>query len=360
MFGNTVEFDTSYWIFDGTVGPVGDYTASHYGFSFGSALSQAFTLGLAGSVPSNAPAITNIVLSHIYGKAVSGDTHKEFLEGNGSSGAHSNVTMSHMLLDGWQGIFRSTGQSGTAYNNWILEYDLLLNGFSTSANHGEWIDPDERPLTNLIVRYTVFRGSSGSGGATGTIVANNQNNTGAQIYGNVFDTLTVGNGIITGTSGGNLTNAVVYNNTFLNNILLDCGHPAIGGTGQGTGNVAYNNLVYNQLACEGVSGWTYDYGAFFSTSSTPSETHGQIGSGNPFVNSAAFNYQPMTDTTAGLSISGWSTNPSGCTVGTNCFNVDPLGVTRGANGRIDRGAFQIGSVGPPPPLAPTGLTAIVH
>jgi len=338
LWSGMITITTSYWVFDGSVGPNFDTTPSDYGFSFGTTLSQAFTLGSSGSVSNNGPAITNITLSHLYGKATSSDVEKEFLEGATSGGAHSKVTISHCLLDGWQGLFMTKGQSGTAYSNWVVEYNELLNGFSSSANHGEWINPNERPLSGAIIRYNIFRGYSGTAGQTGTIVANNSDNNNAVIYGNVFDGLLVGNGVITGTSAGNLNNATVYNNTFLNTTVAT--DNPIGGSGQGSGNVAYNNLIYNMSASVG-GGFTHDYNVYFSATNAPSETHGQVANSNPFVNLAAGTYLLGTDT------SPWTPLAAP-------YNIDPDGITRTSS----RGAYQFMSSNAP--AAPTGLTVTVH
>ena len=342
VFGNTLTFTTDYWVFDGTTGPLFSNTPSAYGFSFGTTLARGIIIGSAGSGGTCGSAVSNLTLAHFYGKATSSDTEKLFEEGNTYGGVLTNITFTNFLLDGWQGLFmtKSGNCSSTPYTGWIVQYGVMLNGFSSSANHGEWINPNERPISGLIVRYNIFRGYSGTSGMTGTIVANNSDNDNAVIYGNVFDNLLVGNGVITGTSAGNLNNAVIYNNTFLN--LQPASGDALCGSSNGTGNIAYNNLFYNQSAQVG-GGCTNDYNAYYSTTNTPSETHGQVASGNPFINSAAFNYGIVSNTSAGLSISGWTTNPSGCMVGVNCENIDPLGVTRGANGTIDRGALQIGN-----------------
>jgi hypothetical protein len=341
IWTGTIAITTSYWIFDGSVGPVWDTTPVNYGFSFGTSLSQAFTLGSAGSVSNNGPAITSIVLSHIYGRATTSDVEKEFLEGATSGGAHTNVTMSHLLLDGWQGLFMTKGQSGTPYSNWVIEYNVLLNGSSTNNNHGEWINPNERPLSNATIRFNWFKGYSGGAGMTGTIVANNSDNDNAAIYGNVFDGLRVGNGVITGTSQGNLNNAVVYNNSFLN-MTSDSGN-AIGGTGQGSGNVAYNNVFYNMNASAG-GGFTLDYNSYFSTTNAPSEPHVQKGSSNPFVNSTSGDYSLTSDTVAWTPLSV-------------PYNVDPTGVLRTSS----RGAYQFStSSGGVVPKPPSSLAAIVQ
>jgi hypothetical protein len=341
VFGATLQFTTDYWVLDGTAGPNFSYTTTAYGFSFGTNLSRGVTIGTSGSSSGCGSATHDITISHFYGKATSSDTEKLFEEGNTYGGVLTNVTFSHFLLDGWQGLFmtKSGNCSSAPYTGWLVEYGIMLNGFSSSANHGEWINPNERPLDGVVIRYNVFRGYSGTSGMTGTIVANNSDNTNAQIYGNVFDGLRVGNGVITGTSAGNLSNAVVYNNSFLN-MTSDSGS-AIGGSGQGSGNVALNNIFYNTNAQHG-GGFTFDYDSYYSTTNTPSEAHGQIGSGSPFVNAAGFDYDLASDTSNWISLS-------------SPYNLDPDGNTR----TTSRGAFQFstssGGVTPP-----TGLVAIVQ
>jgi hypothetical protein len=61
--------------------------------------------------------------------------------------------------------------------------------------------------------------------------------------------------------------------------------------------MARNNLIYNMSGAPG-TGVTDDYNAYFSTSNTPSESHGQVGSGSPFVNSSGGNYALVNQTNA--------------------------------------------------------------
>ena len=189
------------------------------------------------------------------------------------------------------------------------------------------IDANYGGMQNPIIRYNVFRGYSSdpnNTGQTGTIVANNSDVTGAVIYGNVFDTTRTANGIITGTSQGKMSNAKVYNNTFLN-AYPSSGAWLGGGQAGGTGNVAYNNLFYNMEAALG-SGSTSDYNAYFSTTSSPAEAHKQTGSGNPFNNSAGYDYTLKANTTAGNALA-------------SPYNVDPKGNSRTT---WTRGAFEYG------------------
>src|SRR4030067_100649 len=133
-----------------------------------------------------------------------------------------------------------------------------------------------------------------------------------------------------------MNNAKVYNNTFLN-----CNVQALALNGPGSGDVSYNNLFYNQNAGLG-SGWSSDYGAYFSTTGSPSETHKQTGSGNPFVNSAGGNFALLTATSPGTTLA-------------SPYNMDMFGNIRGADGVWDRGAIEYVS-GAPPILVPNPPT----
>ena len=317
IFGQFL-FLSSYWVVDGQVGDgasvaPADATPADYGFAFSEHVAP-ITIG-----DTVGPSYTDFTFKHIYALATTSDVQKEFLMTGYQIAQANNITISHCMMDGWQGAMFANGQGGATDSNWIFEYNIALNASSTPANHGEWIDPNDAPLSGLIVRYNIFKGHSGVGGATGSIVANNSPNTSAIIYGNVFDSVEVGNGIITGTSVAKMINATVYNNTFLN--VASVSGPWV--NGPGSGNIASNNLLYNMAAAPG-SGWTCDYDAFFSTSGTPSEAHGETGSGDPFTDAANMNYTLKANTTPGLSVG-------------SAYNVDPLGHMRST---WTRGAFE--------------------
>jgi len=328
-------FTSSYWVLDGAVGPTWSTTPSQYGFKIADGSSGAFQIGA-----SSGSALTSITIAHFASKATTSDVEKLFLQGATSGGNHSKIAVSHSLLDTWQNCMMTRGQGGASSDDWLFEYNVVLNNSSTSANHGECLNPNERPMNRLVARYNLFKGNSGNAGLTGIIVANNSDNDNGQFYGNVVDTVSTGNGIITGTSQGNMNNAVVYNNTFINSTTATQDWI----NGPGTGNVAQNNLVYNMDASIG-SGWTHDYNAYFSTVNTPTETHRQTGSSNPFVNLASRNYNLLAPSTAANALAA-------------PFNVDAFGLVRGADGVWDRGALEYSGTSQSPPGAPTGLKII--
>ena len=172
-------FTSSYWVVDGVVGSGTDTTS--YGFVVDEGCG-AIVIGTGVGAT-----YTIMTFSHIYALACSQAAEKLFLQTNFQMGQIDDITVSYSLLDGWQNGMMARGNPGVVDNNWAFEHNLCLNGYSSSAHHGEWINPNSAGLNNLTVRFNVFRGYSGSSGQTGTIVANNSNNNGAMIYGNVFD-----------------------------------------------------------------------------------------------------------------------------------------------------------------------------
>jgi hypothetical protein len=167
-------------------------------------------------------------------------------------------------------------------------------------------------MTNGVFRYNLFDGYSEPGapaGASLTIGAL-QATSGMKIYGNVFYNLKVGNGIISGESGGaTLSNALVYNNTF-SKLTADSGKVL----GLYASNcTAYNNLYYDINAAS-ETGWTRDYEAFFNTTNTPEQANGQTGSGDPFINYSSGNYRLRINTNSGTDLgSPYNTDPDGRT-----------------------------------------------
>jgi hypothetical protein len=330
-------FTSSYWVFDGAVGPTWSTTPAQYGFKIGDGSGGAIQIGA-----NLGPAITAITIAHLASKATTSDVEKLFLQGASQGGNHSSIAVSHSLLDTWQNCMMTRGQGGASSDDWLFEYNVVLNNSSTSANHGECLNPNERPMNRLVARYNWFRGNSGGAGLTGIIVANNSDNNNAVVYGNVIDSVSTGNGIITGTSQGNMNNALVYNNTFINSTTATLDWV----NGPGSGNVARNNLVYNMDASVG-NGWTVDYNMYRATTSTPAEAHGQTsGSGSPFMNLAGLNYHLSGATNAGVSLVA-------------PYNVSPDGTMRGADGVWDRGALEYTGAIPTPPGIPTNLRVTV-
>jgi len=309
----SLNFSSSYWVIDGVTGNgfsklPADTTGANYGFYISDDLNPI--------MGGNAAAASNIAIKHCYMLGRAGAYSKWAIYPDTYVNDVSNWTISYCLLDRWGNGVAFGGRGPVT--GWIFEYNICLRGYSTAAFHGEWINASGASVSGMIVRWNLFKGME-EGGLTACIVANNADNSNGQVYGNVFHDLAVGNGTISGTSVASLLNTVIYNNTFIN-----CGEgPWVGGGSSSSGQIAKNNLIYNMDASRSVT--TGDYNYYCSTTATPSETHGQIGSGNPFVNLSGGDYRLTSDSAAGdTSISA-------------TYRTDALGKSGSS-----RGAFQFG------------------
>lgn len=314
-----VTFNTSYWLFDGSVGPTWSKTTTQYGFKFSV---MSYPIGIYNL----SSAISNITVSHITATAPAGDVEKFFVSTDNSTKSVNNVTISHCLGNGWSNFVWATS-AGLLMDNWLIEYNVILNGYSSAAVHGEDINNNYGHLDNLTVRYNWFEGR---GPSTGSIVVLNGPAGPYFIYGNVFKDMEGGDGIIAGVHY--TLSGVIYNNTF---IRVDNGY----GNGQWIGHDVsanvYNNIIYDGVAAIGANfTGTLNYNAYFDTTSTPSEANRQTGSGSPFVNEAGDNLHLATATNAGTTVS-------------SPYNTDVTGQTRGADGTWDRGAYEYVSVSAP-------------
>ena len=196
-------------------------------------------------------------------------------------------------------------------NNWVFEYNIALNLFSTAEQHGEWINNNYGHMVNRIVRYNIFKG--GGMGATGVVVANNNNTDGDQIYGNVVANMRVSNGVFV-SSKGQMRNAKIYNNTFTNVQAL--ANVNIQG-GEVFNNLFYANKDYNGNPINHAN----MYGAITR------QANNLVVSTNPFVSGADFSLLLALPSGGGTALS-------------SPFNLDMKGRVRGADGVWDLGAYE--------------------
>src|SRR5207253_2573748 len=116
------------------------------------------------------------------------------------------------LFDGWQVAVPCHSLFNSTCDNWVTEYNLFVNHFSSKSHHGDWILSNTGTLANITIRFNIFADCEG----TACITADNNPILGARIYGNVFQNANVGNGIIGTGFNWFLQNVLVYNNTFVN------------------------------------------------------------------------------------------------------------------------------------------------
>jgi hypothetical protein len=350
-----------YQIFDGNTGTPSAGPSS-YGFKVALPTSCA-----SGNTPiqigPGGTTVNDVQISHFYLLACPGDVQTEGIALQTVT-TSSNDTYSYNYLNGFQVAFfdHSTGST--------FDHNYLINAFSSPSHHGNQFDFIDTEVNPTISNNQVLNCAG-----TNCLGANDNGSTcsrgltGAQIYGNVFNatlapggTQPVGDGIIAATSRCFIANTSIYNNTFTGTTTP--GQTWVEGCVAGqttcssaTGNIAENNIIWNSICALGSNIQTNDYNSFLSCIDTaPSETHGQAASINPFVNASANNYLPAADPVS--SCSSTSTTCMGQTLGSP-YNVDPDGVTRGADGMWERGAYQYAAAsGAPQP--PSGLSALVQ
>lgn len=266
---------------------------------------------------------------------------------------NSNITFERCALrDSDRTIFLMRG----AWQNLLVEYSYLARNSSTAAIHGELLS--DTGSDNLIFRYNIIEDIEGTGvwavlnGSGSKTAANTA--TGWKIYGNVINWTSGSGGVAAilysanDASNKNWTdNLVFYNNTVHG--------PNVSYYGlyieAGSNNVAKNNIFYDAKASAHV-GASASYNWYYLTShngDSASSTQTCTSNCTIFTNLAA---RDFTLSGANLPAAGDSS------IGSE-FSLDMNGVTRGANGTWDKGAYEFGGSGGgdiTPPAAPVGVT----
>jgi hypothetical protein len=316
-FSGQLNFTTSNWVLDGqTGGGPGNWT-SGFGFKVNVATAIA---------PLRVGAVNNISIRHIEAQGtLNNNQGGSFGQDGIAVYGGTNVTLSYYYLyDMGRCIFFLSTQ------DFIAEYGYTGRHVSSAAVHSELasIWNFAIPVQRVTFRYNVFTHVEGTGG----IIFEGDD---ARIYGNVFyrpagDTWEQGNGVIGTWTVNTLTNAKVYNNSF---IVTGTNGPVFGSlyTAPTTGNEARNNVFYS-VANVGLGGLfpTYSHNHYVSTTSG-AETGKTTATGDPFVNFVGLDFRLKAPTAAGITL------PSP-------YNVDMFGNVRGADGTWDRGAVEFGSV----------------
>jgi len=290
-------------------------------------------------------------------------------------------------------------------NNITMEYGYYYSNYSDPNQHAEGCSCSQG-LQNLTIRYNFWQDINGTATIVGTATAADWNNGNGgngpwYIYGNVA--FQSSSSYMSGKQDANVGVADIFykwDTTFigavyiLNNTFYNFGGSWNSGTAIGmddgssdpspaTAFYVYNNLWSNSGGYNGVGSGLFntcpsnagyadctsvawhDQAYFASTdTSYTSDTDSAkevSSSAAPFASATSpWNFTLTSDTMAGTLPANTGTYfTSGDTTASNTFNVDMNGVTRGANGTIDRGAFQIAS-GSTALAPPTNLTAVVH
>jgi hypothetical protein len=94
-----------------------------------------------------------------------------------------------------------------------------------------------------------------------------------------------------------------------------------------------------------VTSLTWSHNAYFAMSTGDPDANKQTGSSDPFMNWAAYDFRLRNGTNAGESLSA-------------PYNLDLSGITRGSDGRWDRGAVEFGGAMTAIPQPPSGLIVL--
>jgi hypothetical protein len=229
-------------------------------------------------------------------------------------------------------------------NGFLIQHNRLGESWGKEAIRGQ------HSFSSHIIRYNEFVDScQGRDTCTGEIAAWGFNGSGLydnnQIYGNTFyktgskQQINTGGVIIIGGNGSSWLGAPANNNVIYNNTIVGLGDfPGADWISSilvngGSGNVCRNNLWY-AVADSG--------GAACNSSSNNLKV-----TSNPFV---AYSRTSWAGTNLRLS----GATASGVAL-TGAFSVDKSGVTRGADGAWDLGAYEYRTGGVNPPVPPTTL-----
>lgn len=348
VFTGEVDFNTSYWIWDGVTGGGPGQWKTNYGFFIN--VSAVTTGGL--NVSDN---LTSITARHtrILGNGPASQCLCDGVFIGNGNGPH---TMSYLWIDKMPRCIAFNRSHNTTWEFlYAGDYGAKADNFHTEI-FSFWIDaPGFITVNNTTLRWSVITHIESTGGLL-TV------SDGFFVYGNVFyhptgdnTWATANNGMISGwtpktdgTAPNHWRNTKIYNNTFID---LQGAWAASGvnrDPDPGTGNEFRNNLVYlaNQNLDPNVLN-AYSHNTYINTTII----NGSLGTGdisttgsNPVPNVQNDDFMPSSQTAAGTPL-----GPP--------YNIDMNGVTRGSSGTWTRGAVEFGGVvAGSPPAAPTGLT----
>jgi hypothetical protein len=241
----------------------------------------------------------------------------------------------------------------------VLEYSYITENGSTPTNHGgTWQDVGGG--SDKTFRYNLIENPTGTAvfafipvGSVGTI-------SDYYVYGNVVYSTgqgAVGDGLFASFSPNQTNNNIkIFNNTIVGfNKCCDAGIK-LGDTDNG--DTAYNNIWYNNTVPVSLSGLNdEDYNTFLNGGSGKGSHDVNIATGatSPFVNAGGPTYD--------FHLTGENSNLTG---GFNTSSIlpgnttDPDGLTRGADGTWERGAYEYAAGASTKPSPPQLSVTSVH
>ncbi len=332
-FATTLIFSTDDWLFDGSTRdesnpPASWFNTSSYGFAILNNANAAQAQIKFGN------ALDNFAMQYVWLQGRTGPfsgAERRYSIDCETGGTSTNLRFSRNLsTDSNQWYFlRNT-------NHTIIEYWAGDRLTGDEFNHGDAINV-YFTAEDVTIRWGVARNAC-TMGCTGMIPIADARGTSTpplvKIYGNVFYDYgsTDGTAGFTGnaSNGGNCTNCVVVNNTF-----IDGGGEYAATWGlqfpDGTGNIHRNNMwfeVNSQIPGFDLGSNATDSHNAFGPTSTGTGTNAQVSvPSSIFVNFAGKNFRLASATSCGIALGA-------------PYDTDMFGNTRGADGCWDRGAFE--------------------
>jgi hypothetical protein len=329
----SLTFSTSDYVWDGrTGGGPGQWTS---GFGFKITQTNDHGISLVG--------VANVTLRHfeIIGNLTDGAI------GVRVAPRGTNITVSYYYMDkiGNCPFFLAP------VTNFVAEYGYVGRFFGTPENHSEIASIWAGVKGTTTFRYNIFTHVESTGGL---MWDNHEDHSASfQVYGNVFyraPTNTAwsnsANGVIGGWKGAHAEdcyNMRIYNNTFVNISGLVFTDFAL----RSGDNEVFNNLFVNSTSPSYADIQSHDYNHYIGAGGTHGEANGTSATANlndVFVDISKLDFRLKVATPPGKNV-------------TLAFGKDPYGRSRGADGVLDRGAYEFGgSITDPPAKNPT-LTA---
>lgn len=331
-----IRFRTSYWEFDGVVGE--GETISSYGFKVTpvNPNRKNYLLGVPGVGDKN------LVLSHIAVRHTAlilfGSDYDRV-----QIGIYSNQTTNAKTtnIEIANNHFRDGGSNMVIrrWENCSIHDNYWTGNWSSPSHHGQQISPGNE-CNDIDFYNNVFRKSK-----TFVIGCHINNNYRWRVYNNIVIDSDL-SAVFSSADSGHMDvckSWQVHHNTIIDS-ACSRGIVFVGNLSDPNKDYSYvyNNLMYNcnnprfdNAECQS-NAIRADYNAFFDCSGNMSnEPNDQIGTGNPFIGSG--DYHLLQDTDPGKNDLGAP------------YNIDLDGMTRGADGIWDRGAFEfdLSSLDPP-------------
>ena len=309
VFSTQLRFDSNDWIFDGNNQP------DIYGFRLNFTATRGVDLN----------GRSNITVRNLHADGGSANSNRGFYL---NSAANITIEKTQVSNTGNDAFF-----IGNA-SNVVLDHLWVHSRNTIGSTHADFIE-NQNSNSNVTLRYSRidFAGQNIFFGGVAPATYINY-----YIYGNVFFS---SEGVRSGASVKALTdhsNAMGSGVYFYNNIvhqLFSAHDIKTAFTGE-----ASNNIYFDLYTGMGNFWDTHTHNYFGTAIGNQDSTGGQIG-GNPwsFTGSSLGNYKLNSSTISGQILS-------------SPFNMDPTGLTRGADGSWDRGAYEFvsGSTTPPPTL----------